>query len=171
MDKSFSTNQPSLSPIQIAKAMGWRSRGRVSTLAKRDKWRFVPSPTGGRKPRRWYAEDVLLSARTIQRTALVRAIGKAYNKIYVRDAIKTDKYDIKCPVCQGFAIVLPPPRSDSSETAEYYEQIAEGTRAWACVNGHSEDGLVKLKLNTSLDFPLLPWELLEKRPKREPSTT
>ena len=169
MDKSFSTNQPSLETSQVAKAMGWRSRSRVSNLAKRDKWRFIPRPSGGRNPRRWYAEDVLLSARAIQRTALVRAIGKAYNKIYVRDAIKTDKYDIKCPVCQGFAIVLPPPRSDSSETAEYYEQIAEGTRPWACVNGHSEDGLVRL--NTSLDFPLLPWELLEERPKRERNTT
>src|SRR6266540_391516 len=106
MDKSFSTNQPSLETSQVAKAMGWRSRSRVSNLAKRDKWRFIPRPSGGRNPRRWYAEDVLLSARSVQRTALVRAIGKAYNKIYVRDAIKTDKYDIKCPVCQGFAIVL-----------------------------------------------------------------
>lgn len=169
MDKSFSTNQPSLLPIQIAKAMGWKSRGRVSTLAKRDKWRYVPSPTGSRKPRRWYAEDVLQSARVIQRTALVRAIAEAYNKTYVRDSIRTDIYDIKCPTCQGFAIVLPPPRSDSRETIEYYEQIAAGTRPWACVHGHSRDGLVKL--STSLDFPLLPWELLEKRPKREQTTT
>jgi hypothetical protein len=169
MNKSFSTNAPVMETSQIAKAMGWKTRSRVSNLAKRDNWRFVPETGKRDNPRMWYAEDVLLSARAIQRTALVRAIGKAYNKIYVRDAIKTDKYDIKCPVCQGFAIVLPPPRSDSSETAEYYEQIADGTRPWACVNGHSKDGLVKL--NNSLDFHLLPWELLEKRPKEERSTT
>ncbi len=65
--------------------------------------------------------------------------------------------------------MLPSPRSDSRETMVYYEQIAAGTRPWACVHGHSRDGLVKL--STSLDFPLLPWELLEKKPEKERTTT
>ena len=40
------------------------------------------------------------------------------------------------------------------ERDAHYEQIVDRMRPWKCVNDHGKDRQVKL--NTSLDFPLLP---------------
>lgn len=154
----MNNNIETLTTEVVAKIFHWKSRQQVSLAAKRENWRFV----GTHKPegsiqRSYYAKDVVKYARVHQRKILAKAMSDAYQIRMPGKLIRSTKYDIKCPTCGEFAIILPPAET-GRDPIEYLNQTETGTRPWSCLNGHSLSK--KLKLPPEIKYSELPWHLL-----------
>lgn len=149
----------------IAKVFHWRNRQQISLVAKQENWRFVGQGGKGPVQRSYYAEDVVKYARVRQRKMLAKAMSEAYKIRMPGKLIRTIKYDLKCPECGEFAMILPPAVT-GRDPIEYLNQMEAGTRPWACLNGHSLSKRVKLPSNVK--YSELPWHLLEEKKQTVP---
>jgi len=155
-----------LTTTAIGKALGWKNRQRVSHVARREGWRSLnPNrSTPGRVPQEYFAVDVLKYARARQRTILFTSICKAFGEKAVKGLLREDKFDARCPVCNGFAVVMP--LSNRTKKVLAFLDLKEGdTLPWACINGHSKGN--KVDVPDDLAYPDLPWKLLDEQPKIE----
>jgi hypothetical protein len=155
-----------LTTAEIGKALGWKNRQRVSHVARREGWRSLnPNrSTPGRVSQEYFAVDVLEYVRTRQRTILFSLICEAFGEKTVKGLLREDKYDGRCPVCNGFAVAMPLSKRTKKVLA-YLDLKEEDALPWACVNGHSKDN--KVDIPGELTYPDLPWELLDEQPKLE----
>jgi hypothetical protein len=149
----------------IAKVFHWRNRQQISLVAKQEKWRFVGQGGKGPIQRSYYAEDVAKYARVRQRKMLAKAMSESYKIRMPLKLIRTTKYDLKCPECGEFAMILPPAVT-GRDPIEYLNQMEAGTRPWACLNGHSLSKRVKLPPNVK--YSELPWHLLDEKEQTVP---
>lgn len=151
-----------LTTAAIGKALGWKNRQRVSHVARREGWRPLDPnrTTPGRVSQEYFAVDVLEYVRARQRTILFTSICEAFGEKAVKGLLREDKFDARCPVCNGFAVVMPLSNRTKMVLA-FLDLKEEDTLPWACVNGHSKDN--KVKVPGDLAYSDLPWELLDER--------
>ena len=149
----------------IAKVFRWKNRQQISLVAKQEEWRFAGQGGKGPLQRSYYAEDVVRYARVRQRKTLAKAMSEAYKMRMPGKLIRTTKYDMKCPECGEFAMILPPAET-GRDPIEYLNQIETSTRPWACLNAHSFSKTVKLP--PDIKYSELPWHLLKEEQQITP---
>ena len=108
---------------QIQEMLGEKTRQNVHLIAKRAKW--VTKEIGKGQSKLHRAEDVIayITKRYVaQRKKLAEVIGIELISLKSPDELPlTDRFDIECPTCKGFAIKYP-------------------QKGWACIKGHTSKG-------------------------------